>query len=374
MIDAIKEKCDLLVRNRSEILKKFSLQDSLMGIASGLIFTMNDQEADVEKMKECRKLLKKETRPLSNLRAKTELILLSKMAMAEDPGLYLTDVLDVYKKVCHGKILEDSYMVLAAILIVDFGRKDESEEIVTKAGELMKRLNKIHPFLTDSDDTSYVMLLALTDKSIDSIVADVDEGYRYLKKTPKLRVKTNALFELCEALAVSYGDMKDKCDKAVRIYRVFAARRAPFGTEHEFASLCPLVDVDMEPETIVDEILETEAILERANGFDDKSMDRKKRMMYATLLLADVCGRDPASVNDTLISNPVISNTISILKAKQVSLMMSVAGSIFQTAMSIASAMASEEDSEKTSEEKSEQSSEEESKPFSEDVSKQPSK
>ncbi|MBO4688354.1 MAG: DUF4003 family protein [Clostridiales bacterium] len=348
MIDTLKDRCDLLVRNRAAILKKFTFQESLLGIASGLIFVMAEQEADVEKMAECRKLLKKSTRPLSNLRAKSELVMLSKMSLAAEPEKYLDDVLDVYKKVCRGILLENAYMALAAMLIVDLGRQDDAESIVAKAGELTKRLERVHPILTSDEDTSYVMLLALTDRSVDDIVSDIDSGYGYLKKTKKLGADKNALFELCEVLAVSYGDMEGKCDKAVRIVRALKARGADFGGGQEFSSLGALVDLDMDADAVAEEILDAEAYLRAEKGWGDSSVDRKKRMMYASLLLADVCGRDPASVADPVISNPVLSNTITLYKAKQMSLLMSIGGSLLQAAFSIAGALCESESDEKS--------------------------
>ena len=338
MIDAMKERCDLLVRNRAAILKKFTFQDSLLGIAAGLVFAMADQDADVGKMSECRSILKKSTRPLSNLRAKPELLLLSKMALAADPEKYLDDVLDAYKKVCRGNLLENPYMALAAMLIVDLGRQADAGEIAAKAGELTKRLDRVHPILTSKEDTSYVMLLAATDRSVEDIVADIDSGYRYLKKTRKLGANHNALFELCEVLAVSYGDMQDKCDKIARIVHALKTREADFGGEQEFSSLGALAELDLGAERIAEEILDAEAYMRAEKGWGDKEVDRKKRMMFSSLLLADVCGRDPASVADPVRSTPVLNNTIAIVVAKQMSLMISVGSSLLQAALSIAAA------------------------------------
>ena len=85
MNELIREKCDLLAGNCSAIHKKFLLEAKLMSVASGMIFTSADREADTAKMKECRKLLEKKTGILSNYRQTTELMILSKMALSDDP-------------------------------------------------------------------------------------------------------------------------------------------------------------------------------------------------------------------------------------------------------------------------------------------------
>ena len=164
MNDLLLQKCDLLVKNRADIHTKFFLENELMSVAAALVFTAEGQEADVDKMKSCRKLLNSKTRLLSNLRDIVELVILSKMALAEDPEKYLEDFLAVYNKIIKGKFLENDYMVLASILILDHGLQDQCDEILDRAGEIQKRMNSDHPILTSADDTSFIMFLAITRK------------------------------------------------------------------------------------------------------------------------------------------------------------------------------------------------------------------
>ena len=170
MNELIREKCDLLASNCSSIHKKFFLEAKLMSVASGMIFTSADREADIDKMKECRKLLEKKTGILSNYRQTTELMILSKMALSDDPEKYLDDVITAYKGISKGKFLENSYMMLAAILICDFERLNDLDDIAAKTEEIMKRMNKEHPMLTDKGDTSFAVLLALSYKNVDTII------------------------------------------------------------------------------------------------------------------------------------------------------------------------------------------------------------
>ncbi|MBP5493041.1 MAG: DUF4003 family protein [Clostridiales bacterium] len=323
MIDQVRERCDLLLSNSRAINKKFFLEENLMGVAAGLIFASEGKTADVDKMASCRKILKKNTRPLSNLRATVELVLLSKMALSEDPQKYLSDVLDAYDKLQKGKLLENNFMALAAILIVDFGCQEESDAIIEKAHEITKRMNKEHPILTDSEDTSFIMLLALSDKRADAVLSDLEEGYTYLKKTHKVSASSDVIYELCEVLALSFGDMQEKCDQAMRIYSAFAAKKAKLGSDHAFSSLGILLDVDLDTESLVKEILEVEAYMEGWKGFGEKEIDQKKRIMYASFIVSDVCGKSSAAS-----SNPAISNTLSIIRAKKISTMISIVGSV----------------------------------------------
>ena len=342
MLDEAKARCDLLAANSEAVRKKFFLEKDLMSIVSGLIFTSAGKEADTARMKECRKILKRRTRLLSNLRAVVELALLSKMALAEDPQKYFSDFMTVYKTVRKGKLLENDYMVLASLLILDLDCQEESTEIVTKAKALFQKMNADHPVLTTSEDTSFVMLLALTDKTVPAVMEDLQEGYAYLKNTCKFSATGNAIYELCEVLAISYGNMTEKCDRAMRVFGAFKKRKSEYGTSTELSSLGALIDLQLDTDSLVDEIIEAEAYLKTKSGFGDKIMEKKQRLMYAAIVVAGVCGRDTS-----VIGNAVITNTLSIIKAKQVATMISIIGNV---APAVLTSLIDEEEEEKDSE------------------------
>lgn len=328
MNEALNEKCELLLTNYSAINKKFFINDKLMCLMAGLIFTSADKEADIEKLTECKKILEKNTGLLSNLRANPRLVLLSKMALSDDPEQYLRNVSDVYKKIHKGKQLENSYMALAAMLICDLGRQDEAEELVAKAEQINSRMNKEHPVLTSSEDTSFIMFLALTDKSVDTIISDIDEAYEYLKNTYKIKATSDAIQGVSEVIALSYGDAKEKCDKVVRIFNTFAEKGAKYGGNSEFIILGSLINVNVDTDTLVNEILEAEVSLSGLKGFKDSEMDRKNRIVYASMLVSDVYGMDSA-----IIGNSIISNALSTVIAKQIATAISISSNLISMAI-----------------------------------------
>lgn len=315
MIDALYEKCDLLLQNYTVINKQYLFDDALLCLSSSLIFTSADTEADTEKLSSCKKTLEKNTGFLSNLRGNAKLVIMSKMALSDDPEKYLADVMDVYEKIHQGSQLESSYMVLAAILICDLGRQDEAEDLIVKADQICGLMDTDHPILTAPEDTSFIMLLALTDKSVDTIISDIREAYDYLKNTCKISRSANGIQGLSEVLAASYGDTKDKCDKAVRIINSFKAHGVKYGTDTELSVLGSLIDLNIDTDTLVNAIIETDALLKENKGFKDNQMDETKRLMYASMLAAEVYGKQ-----SPVIGNSIISNTISAVIAKQISL------------------------------------------------------
>ena len=103
MNNALDQKCDLLIRNCSEIHRIYFLNDKLLALMASLIFTSVDKEADTQRLKECKKILEKNTGLLSNLRANPELVILSKMALSDDPENLPQNVLLILQ---HGKLID----------------------------------------------------------------------------------------------------------------------------------------------------------------------------------------------------------------------------------------------------------------------------
>ncbi len=319
MNDIIREKCDLFAENRTILRKKFVFEDNLMCVVSGLIFAMEDASADPEKLAECRKILKKHAGLFSDLRSELELVVLSRMALSADPEQYLTNVQEVCRKFKEAKFRDDPYLIIAGMMICDLDLQDDCGDIVSRAKTIMERLNKSHPVITSSEDTSFVVIPAISYKDADTVIGDLEEGFDYITKTYKRGPSRDAAQDLCEVLAVTYGDMRSKCDAVMRIFEAFKACKRPFGSEHEFSALGALADTGLSPGELADEIIEASDYLKDKSGFGDESVGEKKRMMYAALLIAGACGREPG-----IMGNPAVAGTLSMITAKKTAAMLSV--------------------------------------------------
>ena len=53
---------------------------------------------------------------------------------------------------------DSSYLVQASLLICDLGVSDECDKMAHKSKEIMNRLNREHPVLTSTEDTSSAVL------------------------------------------------------------------------------------------------------------------------------------------------------------------------------------------------------------------------
>ena len=333
MTDTLRNKCELFERNRAAIAKNFMFEKDLMSIAAGLIFTGADKEADVDKLKECRSILSKHTGFFSEYRDAVKLALLSEMALTEAPEQYIEDVKAVYQKLHKGHFRDNSYMVLAAMLLCDLGRQNDADEVVDKHNEILQRMEKLHPILTDSSDISYVILLALSDRTVDAIIEDMTVCLDYLKKELKIKIGSDSIQGLSEILALTDGNIREKCDSVMRLYDALKERKAETGDGSVFSTLALLINTNESPDVIVSEILEADEFLKSCKLFQEKSgaENKKQRLMFAQLLAASSYG-----TGSSMINNAFINTALSVIKTQQIAAMITVFSNVLSAVLSAA--------------------------------------
>ncbi len=317
MNENVKSKIELFAENRKRIHEAFKWDWDMMSVVAGLVFTGADKTADIDRMKECEKILEKKKSAFSVFRGNDKLILISKMAIADDAENYLDKVIAVYDKISAGKIFADSFLLLGAVVIVDQNKDDDADSIITKYKEIIKRMSKIHPIITDSIDIPMAVMLAMSDKDIDYIISETEEGYEYMKKN--FKSYSNPTQSLSHVLALTDGNMIDKCNKVMQIYYMLKERGAKYGREYEFASLGSLIDIDMDMGELADEIVEADNLLASYKGFGAWSMDRSTRLMFAAVITAEVFEPDTHTLNCS-----VLGSSLAIVIAEEIMIMMVV--------------------------------------------------
>ena len=117
MKESIKNKVDLLVSNKEKIEKEFKWGYSLMNIAAALVFTGANKEVDIDRLKECKTVLKKNTGTFSSFQSNSEAVIVSKMALADNPEQYINDVKAIYDILNKKHTFDNPYLIQGAICI-----------------------------------------------------------------------------------------------------------------------------------------------------------------------------------------------------------------------------------------------------------------
>ena len=303
MKDTIRKRCDLLAENWGLIHKVFFLENNLMTTVAASSYAEKEKTVDPEFLKECHKVLTKKQGIFSEFRGSREVLVAAKMALSGNPEGYIDDVVAVYNKLKDGKIWDSTYKAIAAMVIVDTGKANEADAIIAKTKEIMEGMKKDHPFLTSDEDTSFAVLLAMTDKSVESILAELEESFQYIKKD--FSFHQNAAYSLSQVLTTYPGDAQSKKEKALELLRAFEAAGTKYGKDYELASIGSLVDIKVNTNELVDEIVEVADYLKEHKGFGSLSMSKISRLMFGTQIVSQFYSADEYKTDASVIAGTV---------------------------------------------------------------------
>ncbi|MCR5824296.1 MAG: DUF4003 domain-containing protein [Lachnospiraceae bacterium] len=321
MKDFIKEKCDLLVKNREAVHQAFAFEYEVMEVAAAFAFTGAGVQVDSERVKEVKKFLRKKKGPFSAMRDVGEALTVARMAASDDYEAYYEKLNMIYEKIKKKRPFNRAYLVLAAANLCESGKDDEIDAIIADFDELDKRMNQEHPFLTGGEDWSVAMLLAISDKSVDSIINEMEECFDYLRLS-KVRAAKNGIHGMCQVLTLMDGDVKTKCDKVIELFEKFRAHGVRYGREVEFPALGALADSKVDSDTLVEEIIEAADYLKKHKGFGCLSLNKATRLMFATMVVSEAYEQQNGAVaSASLVKKSVLSNALTLAVAAEVAMM-----------------------------------------------------
>jgi hypothetical protein len=97
---------------------------------------------------------------------------------------------------------------------------------------------------------------------------------------------------------------------------------------YAFSALGTLIGIDEAPEAIAAEILEADTFLDGCKGFDEKSVNKNRRLMFAVMLAAE-----SFEMASSVISNTFINNALGIIKAQKIATMITIISNVLPTVL-----------------------------------------
>lgn len=306
MNQELKEKCQLFVENKNVLDKSFVWDGATIMPVCAMLYAQNNQKVDVEKMKECRKLLKGKVGVFSGLRSYGEMVLLSKMALSENPTDYLDQTLQAYALFKKYKLSEDAFTALAAMLLVEHVDMTRWELTLEGAQRIYTRMKKDHPFLTGTEDVSFAILMAMSNLPEDWMMQEMEACYKALHK--KFGA-TDGLQSLSHVLAMDREETSKKCETILELDALFKTKKKKFDS-NGIVMYGSLYMMQMNRGELLDTIIEVDAYLKQQKGFGVFGVDSYQRLMYATMLVMNQYGQD----NNMQMS--VLNNVIATIIAE----------------------------------------------------------
>lgn len=307
MIAELKEKCDLLVRNKKILQDAFRWEAGLMSLTAATLYTDSAMTADVEQLKRCEMIMKEKTGVFSEFRGNVKMPLLCKMALSGDPEKTFANVEKLYTLLNQSKWIGDEYKIMAAITLCDHVDESDYETAVARTNEIYARMKQEHKWITSNEDIPFTAILAVSDLDIDRLIDEMEQDYRILKDTFH---NSNAVQSLSHVLALDEHIADEKCARVVALFNELKAIKHRFGTSYELATLGTLTLLDLPEKEIAALIAEVDDYLKGQKGFGALALSANERRLFAAQLVLKQYGPKP-NPGDSAVLGSMLALTIA---------------------------------------------------------------
>ena len=275
----MENKCLKLVENYRILAAGNKMEFTEMLLACAGIYLAAGREPDMDRVKECKKLLKSKAGIFSNFRGSDELLVRCKMALAPDPALYFESVEREYQHI--KTFFSGEQTVLAAMILAE---QDGHSSLAEKKKSIYKEMKDAHPSLTSEDDLPFAALMAVSGRDASAVYAEAEEIYALLKE--KLKADKNTMQMLSHILAIRSGRAEEKCEKLCALAAGLKAAGHSLGRGSRLAILGILADSDLPADTLVDRICEADDFLKQHKPFHGLfGVGRECRRMFAVQMV-----------------------------------------------------------------------------------------
>ncbi len=296
----IESRCLELVENYRVLATGSRLEFNEMILACAGIYLAAGVKPDMDRVRECKKLLKSRAGVFSNFRGTDELLVRCKMALADDPGLYFEDLQREYQRI--RTFFSGEQTVLAAMILAEQGAAEEQAE---KTKQIYKEMKEAHPWLTSENDLPFAALMAVSGKEASAVYAEAEEIYAILRNS--LHAEKDTLQMLSHILAVRPGRPDAKCGKLCALAAGLKAAGHSPGRGSRLAILGILADSGLPAEALVERICETDDFLKQHKPFRGLFGVGKdcRRMFAVQMVQASLSGEEKSLGTSVMLTASV---------------------------------------------------------------------
>ena len=343
--------CTDYIANRDTVRKAFRWDSKDFYPVCANVLCAYGLSADTDRLKACRKLIGKYTRPFSRFRGMVRPVLSCMLSAGEDPDGRMA-LADQYYRLLKRKFRGTEYLVLAAFLLTDLADRELSADTVARGKEIFRLMNRKHRLLTNRTDCVFAVLLACSGKSDDELSADLEACYQTLKSgfSSSSDVQTAS-----QVLSMIPGSPEDKAQRVIRLYDELESAGVRYSRSSGLAPLAALSLADTPVSVLAEEIAAVDAFLKDNEDCGTKEKELEERALHAVMIVSDQYA-GTKHVNST-----VMTNTLDMLISQKRASLVSF---LFQVLQGLASyAFKSKEDQPESDESSAEDMPESEKQP-----------
>ncbi len=310
--------CTEFIANRDIVKQAIKWGDSDVYSACANIFCACGKTADVERLKECSKVIENQTGLFSKFRGKNRSFLCCMLALENHPEDRML-LANEYYQMLKMSFKDTEYLALTAFLLAGLREKPQVEEKITRGKEIYKRMNKEHPILTDDTDSVFAMALAFSDKDDEELIGDLETCYKALKAQFS---SSGSIQTAAQILSMAATASEEKTQRMIDLYHGLLEADVKYGQSSELAPLAALSLADVPIPVLVKEIKEADEFLKSQKGYESGGVKKEQRALHAVMIVSD----QYAGTNH--VNTTVMTNALDMMISKQRSMLISL---VFQT-------------------------------------------
>ena len=306
-----------LVENYRILSEENKMEFPEMVLACAGIFLAAGVTPDMNRLAECKKLLKSKAGIFSNFRGSDELLVRCKMALSADPELYFENLEREYQRI--KTFFSGEQTVLAAMILAEQG--SSVEDLAEKTKQIYKDMKEAHPWLTSENDLPFAALMAVSGRDASSVYAEAEEIYALLGKNLHADKDTRQM--LSHILAIRSGSAAEKCEKLCALADGLKAAGHSLGRGSRLAILGILADSNLPTASLVERICETDDFLKQYKPFHGIfGVGKDCRRMFAVQMV-----HSSVSNEDSLGTSAMVAASVELAIITMILLMIIVSTS-----------------------------------------------
>ena len=306
-----------LVENYRILSGRNKMEFPEMVLACAGIFLAAGVTPDMNRLAECKKLLKSKAGIFSNFRGSDELLVRCKMALSADPELYFENLEREYQRI--KTFFSGEQTVLAAMILAEQG--SSVEDLAEKTKQIYKDMKEAHPWLTSENDLPFAALMAVSGRDASSVYAEAEEIYALLGKNLHADKDTRQM--LSHILAIRSGSAAEKCEKLCALADGLKAAGHSLGRGSRLAILGILADSTLPTASLVERICETDDFLKQYKPFHGIfGVGKDCRRMFAVQIV-----HSSVSNEDSLGTSAMVAASVELAIITMILLMIIVSTS-----------------------------------------------
>ena len=290
--------CESFIANRDIIKKVFRGESTYIIPVAANALVAHGVTADLEKLKLCKKIIKKKSGVLSYLKENVMVPFAATLSMKEDPMAHFEKVAKFYS-VTKKQFNRSDYSALLAIMLADLVDEEKFDSVIKRGKHLYSMMEEKHPFLTNNHDSVLVGLLALSPKNNIDLIDDMEKCYDLLKIKFSHKSRINGVSHV---LALTSGNAHEKVDHLIELYDALKEAGKKIGVYTDLSTLAAVSILDNDVEKLRDTIIEIDGFLAKQKGYGMLGLDKKTRLLHATLLTTDLYDTAQAAQNTSTAS------------------------------------------------------------------------